>query len=80
MRNVSFICDYALVDALTLMYKADHFFHNIIFTTFEDVNEDTFKITFFPFEREISNGTIEKICDFIEPYLYVDPEIFADQG
>lgn len=78
MTNMSFICDYAIIDPITLAYKVDCSARGVVFATYEDIDEDTFEIHVFAQEGEIPNKFVEKISNLIEPYLYVDPEIFED--
>ena len=70
MRTMTFTFDYALIDPMTLMYKVDHAFRNIVFSTYEDIDEDSFLLHFFPFNGEIPYEKIQEISDFVNPYLF----------
>lgn len=70
MTFMSFICDYALIDPIILAYKVDCATRNCAFTTYEDIDEDCFKINVFPQNGVISNKAVLKIAEVINPYIF----------
>ena len=73
MKEMSFVCDYAKISPLVLMYKIDSLRRG--FTTFKDVDEDRFILYIFPWnELEVlSADDIKVITSEVNLYLY-DPE------
>lgn len=70
MDFMSFCCDYALIDPITLCYKVDHVAPNVAFATYEDKDEDYFKINVFPHGKTIPNTAVLAIADTIRDYLF----------
>lgn len=73
MKEMSFVCDYAKISPLVLMYKIDSLKRG--FATFKDVDEDRFVLYIFPWnELEVlSADDIKVITSEVSFYLY-DPE------
>lgn len=73
MESMSFVCDYAKISALVLMYKIEHEANG--FCTFKDVDEDSFVLYVYPWS-ELEPFTAEEvktITDLVNPYIF-DPE------
>ena len=70
MTFMSFVCDYALIDPITLAYKVDCVDRGSIFTTYEDIDEDCFRINVFTNKRFISGKTILAITEIVKDYLF----------
>lgn len=75
MIEMSFICNYAKISPLVLMYKIDSLKRG--FTTFKDVDEDRFILYVFPWYelRTLSADDIKVITEAVNPYIF-DPEEF----
>lgn len=70
MDFMSFVCDYALIDPITLCYKVDHVAPGVAFATYEDIDEDCFRLNVFPVERIIPNPSVLAIGDCVKDYLF----------
>ena len=70
MTFMSFICDYTLIDPITLAYKVDCATRDCAFATYEDIDEDCFKINVFPCGNVIPNSAVLKIADVVRDYLF----------
>lgn len=70
MDFMSFVIDYALIDPMTLCYKVDHVAPDVAFATYEDIDEDCFKINVFPQGKVIPNSAVLKIADAVKDYLF----------
>lgn len=68
---MTFVIDYALIDPMTLVYKVDHV-SATAFATYENINEDCFRINIFPYGKFIPSHVVLKIQDAINPYLFQD--------
>ena len=70
MDYMSFIIDYALIDPMTLAYKVDHVAPDMAFATYEDIDEDCFRLNVFPQGKVIPNPTVLAIGDVVRDYLF----------
>ena len=70
MDFMSFVIDYALIDPMTLCYKVDHIAPDVAFATYEDIEEDCFKINVFPQGKVLPNSVVLKIADAVRDYLF----------
>ena len=70
MDFMSFVIDYALIDPMTLCYKVDHIAPDVAFATYEDIDEDCFKINVFPQGKVLPNSVVLKIADAVRDYLF----------
>jgi hypothetical protein len=66
-----FICDYALIDPMTLIYRVDNVGAEV-FATYEDIDEDCFRLDVFPLGEDVSNEDILKVTDTVRDYLFKD--------
>lgn len=69
MEFMYFVCDYALIDPMTLCYKVDHI-SATAFATYEDIDEDCFRINIFPYGKFIPSHVVLKVQDAVDPYLF----------
>lgn len=70
MDFMSFVIDYALIDPMTLCYKVDHVAPDVAFATYEDIDEDCFKINVFPQGKVIPNKAVLAIAEVVRDYLF----------
>ena len=71
MDFMSFVCDYALIDLMTLCYRVNHI-SATAFATYEDINEDCFRINVFPYGKFIPSHVVLKVQDAVNSYLFQD--------
>ena len=69
MDFMKVICDYAKTDACILMYRVEHIATDV-FTTYEDIDEDCFRLNIFPMGEVISEESVLKIADAVRDYLF----------
>ena len=69
MTFMSFVCDYALIDPMTLAYRIDHVGAEV-FATYEDIDEDCFRLNVFPLGVVICNENVLKVADAVRDYLF----------
>ena len=70
MTFMSFVCDYALIDPVTLAYKVDCVDRGNIFATYEDIDEDCFRLNVFPQDEVIPNLTVLAVGNAVRDYLF----------
>lgn len=70
MDFMAFICDYALIDPITLCYKVDHVASGVAFATYKDVDADCFSICVFPVDTVIPDPMATAIADAVRNYLF----------
>jgi len=70
MDYMSFVIDYALIDPITLAYRVDCVDRSNIFATYEDIDEDRFRLNVFPQGKVIPNEVFLKIADVVRDYLF----------
>lgn len=70
MDYMSFVIDYALIDPITLTYKVDHVAPDMAFATYEDIDEDCFRLNVFPQEKTIPNKAVLAIAEVVRDYLF----------
>ena len=70
MTSMTFIIDYALIDPITLCYRVDHVAPDVAFATFEDVDEDCFKLHVLPQGDVIPNSAVLAIAEVVRDYLF----------
>ncbi len=70
MNFMSFVIDYALIDPMTLCYKVDHVAGGVAFATYEDIDEDCFRINVFPCGVAIPNSVVPQIGEAVKDYLF----------
>ena len=70
MDYMSFICDYALIDPITLAYKVDCVDRSGAFATYRDIDEDSFQLCIFPVGAVIPNSVVTKIAEVVKPYVF----------
>ena len=71
MTSISFICDYALIDPLTLIHKVGNVGVEV-FATCEDIDEDCFCLDVFPVGEDFSDEDVFKVIDAVGIYLFKD--------
>ena len=69
MESMSFVCDYALIDPITLAYKVDCIDRSGAFATYRDIDEDSFQLCVFPVGTVIPTSVVTKITEIVNPYL-----------
>ena len=70
MTMLSYICDYATVSPIILMYKVDSAIR-ATFSTYEDLDEDRFVLHVFPMDGDIlSPADSAKVAEIVNPYIF----------
>lgn len=70
MTMMSFICDYATISPLILMYKVDSSIR-ASFSTYEDIDEDRFRLNVFPMDGNcLSPADSAKVAEIVNPYIF----------
>ena len=70
MDFMSFVIDYALIDPMTLAYRVDHVAPDMAFATYQDIDEDCFRLNVFPQGKVIPNEVVLKIANVVRDYLF----------
>jgi hypothetical protein len=70
MDYMSFVIDYALIDPMTLAYRVDHVAPDMAFATYEDIDEDCFRLNVFPQGKVIPNKAVLAIAEVVRDYLF----------
>lgn len=70
MDYMSFVIDYALIDPMTLTYRVDHVAPDMAFATYQDIDEDCFRLNIFPHGKIIPNKAVLAIADVVRDYLF----------
>jgi hypothetical protein len=71
MAPISFICDYALIDPMTLIYRVDNVGAEV-FATCEDIDEDCFRLDVFPLGEVFGDEDFLKVANAVGDYLFKD--------
>lgn len=66
---MAFICDYALIDPMTLIYRVDNVGAKV-FATYEDIDENCFCLDVFFLGEDVSDEDILKVTDTVRDYLF----------
>lgn len=69
MTMLSYICDYAIVSPILLMYKVDSAIR-ATFSTYEDLDEDRFILHVFPMDGKVlSPADSAKVAEIVNSYI-----------
>ena len=70
MTILSYICDYATISPILLMYKVDSKIR-ATFSTYKDLDEDRFVLHVFPMDGEgLSPADSAKVAEIVNPYIF----------
>lgn len=69
MDFMSFVCDYALIDPVTLCYKISHV-SSTAFANYEDIDEDCFRVNVYPYGKLIPVPVVKAISGIVKDYLF----------
>lgn len=75
MNFMSFVCDYAKVSPLVLMYRVDKALRDVGFSTYTDIDEDRFVLSVMPYGTPFDAQACGIIANLVNPYIF-DPEEF----
>jgi hypothetical protein len=70
MTFMSFVCDYAKVSPLVLMYRVDKALRDVGFSTYTDVDEDRFVLSVMPYSKAFDAQACGIIANLVDPYLF----------
>lgn len=72
MTVMSFVCSYAKVSPIILMYRVDSALREVGFSTFTDIDEERFVLSVMPWGNSLSPQACDIIANLVDPYLFED--------
>ena len=70
MTFMSFVCDYAKVSPIILMYRVDKALRDVGFSTYTDVDEDRFVLSVMPYGKAFDVQACGIIANLVNPYIF----------
>jgi len=72
MDMMTFVCDYAKISPIILMYRVDGALRGVGFSTYLDIDEDRFVLSVFPYGQRFGAQACNIVANLVKPYLFED--------